>query len=353
MLAIEFSLNFITYLRKVNRTQPNPKVIGTFITVSLVLIVGMIMYFGSTNLLNRSTHFILFFDQSVNGLSIGSPVKFRGVPVGTVKSILIRAEGQREDSNAIPVLIEINRSRLEDDLGVSNTAFDPDRIMEQIDRGLVAELNLESLITGQLFVDFSFSPRAREHQMPHLETFNGIVEVPTLNSSLDEITADIAHIIADFRSLDLEEINRNVNAVLSSAALVLQGIDSEGMSASVSEAADEVTALVRSPEFRDTLFSAHGAFEEIRDTAESFNLSDGPLAEVVDTWTEQITETLDSLEAFTQQANALLLPDSTARYEFENMLRELARAARSLRLLTDYLERNPNALITGRPKETE
>ena len=94
------------------RNNPNPKIIGAFVSLMLGLIVAMVMYFGTANFLNRSTHFILFFDQSVNGLQIGSAVKFRGVPVGEVKRIMIRAEGQREDSTAIPVIIEINPNHL-------------------------------------------------------------------------------------------------------------------------------------------------------------------------------------------------------------------------------------------------
>lgn len=334
-----------------NRTNPNPKVIGAFVTAMLILIVAMVLYFGTASFLNRSTHFILFFDQSVNGLNVGSAVKFRGVPVGQVKSIMIRADGQKEDSKAIPVIIEINRSRLENDLGVSSATFNPDSIQESLDLGLVAELNLESLITGQLFVDFSFQPEKTALLETHLKTVNGIFEVPTLNSSLDQITVDIAQIISDFSDLDLEELNANINTVLVNAANMLGGIDSAGISESVTGAADQITELMASPEFKQSLVSMRGAFEEVRDTAKSFNLSEGPLAETIETWTVQITKTLDSLDDLTNDASALLQPDSNVRYEFETMLRELGRAARSIRLLSDYLERNPNALLTGRREE--
>lgn len=319
----------------------------------LLLIVGMVMYFGTANFLNRSTYFLLFFDQSVNGLNVGSAVKFRGVPVGEVKRIMIRADGQREDSTAIPVIIEINRSRLENDLGVSSTAFAPENIKESIGRGLVAELSLESFITGQLFVEFGMKPDRSGDTTLHLEQENGILEIPTLNSSLDQITADIAQIISDVGALDLEELNQNINAVLVNAATMLEGIDSEGISESVTGAADQVAAFIASEEFKDSLVAVRGAFEEIRDTAGSFNLSDGPLAETIDTWTAQITETLDSLDNLTNDASALLQPDSNVRYEFETMIRELGRAARSIRLLSEYLERNPNALLTGRSEEEE
>lgn len=327
--------------------------IGAFVTVVLGLIVAMVMYFGSANFLNRSTHFILFFDQSVNGLKVGSAVKFRGVPVGEVKRIMIRAIGQSDDSTAIPVIIEINRSRLENDLGVSSEAFDPDSIQDSLDRGLIAQLNLESIITGQLFVEFSFEPEKIVSTQTHLEEMNGIVEIPTLNSSLDQITADVAQIIADVKALDLQELSGNLNALLISGKTQLDDLNSKEISRSITAAADELQSFVASDEFKESLVAMRGAFEEVRDTAETFNLSDGPLAKTIETWTAQITETLDSLDNLTNDASALLKPDSNMRYEFETTLRELGRAARSIRLLSEYLERNPNALLTGRSEGEE
>lgn len=335
------------------RKNPNPKVIGIFVTVSLVLIIGMVMYFGTANFLKRSTHFLLFFDQSVNGLNVGSPVKFRGVPVGKVKRIMIRAEGQFEHSTAIPVVIEINRSRLENDLGVSRKRFTPENLDQSIDRGLVAELSIDSFITGLLFVELAIKPERSSNTTFHLEESNGILEIPTLNSSLDQITSDMAQIISDLSDLDLDELNRNINTVLVSTSKVLDGIDSAAISQSLTGAADQLTEFIASEDFEASVTAVRGAFEEVRDTAESFNLSDGPLAKTIDTWTAQITEALDSLDDLTNDASALLKPDSNVRFEFETMIRELGRAARSIRLLSEYLERNPNALLTGRSEGEE
>lgn len=317
----------------------------------LALIVAMILYFGSANFLNRSTQFILFFDQSVNGLTVGSPVKFRGVPVGAVTRIMIRADGQSEDSTAIPVIIQINRSRLENDLGVPSAVLDTNWMQSSLDRGLVAQLNLESFITGQLFVEFSFDPKRAQAAKIHLLEVNGMVEVPTLNSSLDQITADVAQIINDFKALDLQKLNTNINALLVSATTQLDDLNSKEIGRSIAAAADEIQSFVGSDEFQSSVVAVRGAFEEVRDTAKSFNLTDGPLVKTIEHWTAQITETLDSLDNMTRDASALLQPDSNLRFEFETMLRELGRAARSIRLLSEYLERNPNSLLTGRSEE--
>lgn len=320
----------------------------------LALIVAMVMYFGSANFLNRSTYFILFFDQSVNGLQVGSPVKFRGVPVGEVTRIMIRAEGQSADSTAIPVIIQVNRSRLENDLGVSSSVFAPEFIERSLARGLIAQLNLESIITGQLFVEFSFEPEksiiARTHLDPKSD-HGEICEIPTLNSSLDQITADVAQIIADVKELDLQELSQNINALLVAATTQIEALDTQGISESITGTAEEIQSFVASDEFIRSVLAMREAFEEVRDTAASFNIEQGPLSATIDTWTAQISETLAGLDQLTHDASALIQPGSDVRYEFESTLRELGRAARSIRLLSEYLERNPNALLTGRSEE--
>jgi paraquat-inducible protein B len=328
--------------------SPSPTFIGGFIALALALIVGMVLFFGTTQFLNRSTQFILFFDQSVNGLQVGSPVKFRGVPVGEVSRIMIRAQGQREDSSAIPVIIQINQSRLEQDLGVSDGVLDASSIDDAVQRGLVGRLNLESFITGQLFVEFSFEPESVGRGEAHLAQANGIFEIPTVSSSLDQITEDAAQIIADFKELDLGELNDNINALLVSARTVLDSIDAEAIGVSVSRAADGVSEVLASPEFRKILVSTNEALGEIQAAAQSFNLESGPLAPRLTAWSAQMTETLKGLDRLSAEASALIQPGSDLRYELDSMLRELRRAARSIRLLSEYLERNPNAILTGR-----
>ena len=136
--------------------RPNTRLIGAFVSAAVVLIIALVMFFGSSSVFRKTTRFILFFDQSINGLSVGSPVKFRGVPIGSVERIMIRFDGQSEDATAIPVIIRIDRSRLEKDLGVTPDVLEMEALQRSIDRGLAAQLNLESFITGQLFVELGF-----------------------------------------------------------------------------------------------------------------------------------------------------------------------------------------------------
>lgn len=329
--------------------KPSPKIIGVFVTAALLLMIGMVMFLGTASLLSQSTRFILFFDQSVNGLNVGSTVKFRGVPVGSVERIMIRVEGQDPLSTAIPVIIKIDQTRLADDLGVMDEVFDPSSIKDSIDHGLVAELSLESFITGQLFVELSFNSGRSTAPGRHMAEQSEMLEIPTLSSTLDQITDDAADIIAALSAVDFERLVENVNRVLENTAEVLAGIDSKEISRSIVGASDSVTSFIESGELSKTLESAQTTLSAISETTRSFNLEGGPLAGKLETWTTSLTTTMEELQQLTSTTSRLMAPDGSLRYELENMLRELGRASRSIRILADYLEENPNSILTGRP----
>ena len=331
--------------------KPSPKFVGAFVISTLVLFVGMVLFFGSGSFLSRSTEFCLFFNQSVNGLNEGSTVKFRGVPIGSVSKIMIRVEGQDPDSTAIPVLIKIDRTRLENDLGLAETAFEPEAIQATIDRGLFAQLTLESFITGQLFVELSIDPDRSPGLQSHFVEGGELIEIPTLSSSLDEITSDAADIIARLSEVDFKRVENNLHEVMENLAVVLEGIDSEGVSRSVAAAADSVTELVQSDEVSRTLVSANEALVTMKTTLKSLDLESGPLSAKLDLWTGQLTTSLEGLNQLSTQLSEMTEPDGSLRFELERMLRELRRAAQSVRVLADYLEANPKAILTGRPEE--
>ncbi len=328
--------------------KANPKLIGVFVVASGILLVAMILFFGSSSLFRQSTRFILFFDQSVNGLNLGSPVKFRGVPVGSVERILIRAEGQREESNAIPVIIRIDQARVERDLGLRAQSLDPESIQEWLNKGLLARLSLESIITGQLFVEFSVDPDKAAEYRTHLTGVKGLVEIPTQGSPLDEITADTGKLIANLGAIDIPRLNENVNTALEHLSSVLGAVDAPGISHSVTEAAQTVTEVIGSEQFRDSVAEMHQAFASINETAKSYNLDSGRFGQTIETWSAHLEQTLDGFDQLVAQTNGLLDPRSDILYEWQNTLRELSHTAQSIRALTEYLERNPNALITGR-----
>jgi paraquat-inducible protein B len=331
--------------------RPNTRLIGAFIAAALVVTVGLVAFFGSASLFSRSARFVLFFDQSINGLNLGSAVKFRGVPVGAVERIMIRFEGQDPESSAIPVVIRVDQSRLEKDLGLPPEVFEREVLTRAIDRGLAAQLNLESFITGQLFVELSYVGENANLFRVALEGDPEILQIPTITSSMDQITADAAKLVADARDVDLKRLNDNVNQALENLAEVLAGIDSEGISRAVVAAAGRVEQTFGSEEFVSLMASLRETADQARATLASLDLADGPMAASVERNAVRLEAVLENFEALSASANTLVAPGSDLRYELENALRELGRAGRSLRELSDFIERNPRALLTGRPEE--
>ncbi len=269
--------------------------------------------------------------------------------MGVVENILIRVEGQSKESTSIPVIVRIDQSRLTNRLGSSVEVFDPTFIYEMIENGLVGQLNVESFITGQLFVEFSLQPGQTENFTQHRDAEYDMVEIPTLGSPFCEITDDIGNVISTFSEIDLYETSQTINEILENLLLVLQGLDTKELSRSVVEAADQITLLLESGEIETTLASARSTFLQVEKTLSTYDLKEGQLAET----TVLLNQTLDGLNHLIAEGNELISPQSNMRYEMQNSLRELSRAARSLRTFMNYLERNPNALLTGRSEESQ
>jgi paraquat-inducible protein B len=128
----------------------SPAMIGAFVLGAVALIVIAIVVFGSGRLFRQTREFVLYFDNSVNGLRIGAPVKVKGVEIGSVKDIRLQLEKGAE-VNKIPVIIGIDLKKLTSRGATSAVAVDPEALQKAIvDRGLRGQLEMESVVTGLL-----------------------------------------------------------------------------------------------------------------------------------------------------------------------------------------------------------
>lgn len=134
--------------RKANKTA-----IGVFVVGAAALLVIGVAAFGSGALFSQSDKYILFFNGSIKGLSVGAPVIFRGVKIGTVKEISLVYDSKTRDV-LIPVVIDVELSRVK---GVPEKLGYPD-YAGLINEGLQARLEIQNFITGQLMLSFDFYP---------------------------------------------------------------------------------------------------------------------------------------------------------------------------------------------------
>jgi paraquat-inducible protein B len=333
--------------------QANTKLIGGFVVGAIVLTVAGILLFGSGKWFSEQKKFVLFFNDSVKGLGIGSPVDFKGVNVGTVTNVRIVLD-RKDLSFGIPVFIEIDPKKIsfsgsEDEMMKMVEAKLKGRgkfIEYLIDHGLRAQLVMQSLVTGQLGIHLDFFP---DTPVRLVGTEPGYSEIPTVESGLSEFMKTV-------QNLPLEEIADKVEKTL-----------------------DGMEKLVNSPDTKETLVSIHQTVDEAHVFLRNLNSQVKPLAtsteltlsearklfkngaQLAGDLDSRIPKLIASLESTSNAAGVTMKTangalerfagaDSPIRSELIKTLNEFSAAARSFRILAQYLESHPESLIKGKGK---
>ena len=323
-------------------TKVSPTLIGAFVIGAVVLIVIAILLLGSGRLFRQTRDFVLYFDNSVNGLRVGAPVKFKGVEVGTVKDIRLQLEKGAE-VNKIPVIIEIDLEKLTLRGATPQIAVDREAFHKAVVDGFRGQLEMESLVTGLLYVALDFFPGTPINFVQQDNVNNKYPEIPTLPTSLEQAKGAVDRILNKLEEIDFKRL-----------------IDS------LTKTSDEVGQLVRvnSPTVKSILQSVDQAMPQLRGaildfrtlTATANNNVTNVSADLHQTLTavhsaiEQIAATMKEAETTIISVRATVDPNSPTFYELTKSLREVSGAASSIRLLADSLDRNPQAVILGIPK---
>jgi paraquat-inducible protein B len=257
--------------------------------------------------------YVVQFDESVRGLSPGAPVEFRGMRVGTVSDVGLQID-VTSDSVRIPVTIEIEPQRITftgTDDGKDNPYDDtPYVLMEKlVERGLRAQLQSGNLLTGQLLVDLGFHPDAEAAKLSQNGTYP---EIPSVPSEIDALTTSVNGVLTELAALPLAELVQELRSTVQGA-----------------------NQLISSPQTGEFLEALKVTATELQALVQTVDQQLGPLM-------TQVQGTLASAET-------MVGSNSQTRYDLDSMLKELAGAARSIRVLADYLERHPEALLRGKP----
>jgi paraquat-inducible protein B len=316
--------------------RASPTLVGVFVLGALALAVAGLAVFGSGKLFRRTAQFVMVFGGSVNGLSVGAPVKFRGVQVGSVTKIMLSLPGMTLPELRIPVFIEIDQDLVSKLGGMINPA-EPTSFAALIDEGLRAQLQLESIVTGVLFVELDLFPGSPVNLF--LPKESGYLEIPTQPTLLQEASQTGADLIAKLRDVDFD-----------------------GLVTSIRDAARSVGDLAGSPELRQSLVAAREAMVSARDTLNEIRPRIPQLTSGVDSASNRLQGSLKrfdatlgsldtalgSLDTTLGSVNRLVDPRAPLVYQLTTTLGDLGKAAQSIRELADYLDRNPSAIITGR-----
>ena len=345
--------------------RASPTVIGAFVLGAALLSVVALLVWGGTGFFHTKLDYVLFFDSAVTGLQKGAPVMARGVRIGEVTRVQIRW-GTPLVAVYITVAPELVKGVQPKDVRA--------QLAEAVKKGLRAQLQTQSFVTGVLFVALDAAPDT-PIVLRYLEP--DIPELPTIPTDVEMWMAKLEKVVNIVSHLPLEDIGRATSAALTETVRLLRspevGQALKGTDALVTETRtlvrkiDNLTSTVTAQveplagDARATLAAAKAAMGDvprlIEDTRRLIVKVDtrvDPLlgslqrsSEVAQGALEQARVTLDQASVTLGGVDGVLNQNSAIGYELAQALRELRHTARALRSLADYLERVPDAPVYG------
>ena len=268
--------------------QPNMRLIGIFITVCVAVVVCALGYFFKSKLSNQETIVVMYFDESVKGLDVGAPVLFKGVKIGEVSSVRLKAN-LKTMQFLIPVYAKIHNGRSL----VTDTENEHERLNRFIEAGLRAQLAINSMITGQLLIELDMHPDTKV--VLHTEAGDNY-EIPTINSPFSAISKRLQVIPVAKIAQDIHNITKSVEK--------------------------ELPPLLK--HMNDTLTTVNSILASNKNNT---------------------TQMVGKVTSAAQTFDSLLIENSS---NISTMIDNISAAATSMKNLTDYLQINPSSIITGK-----
>jgi phospholipid/cholesterol/gamma-HCH transport system substrate-binding protein len=298
----------------------NPKLIGGFVVGAIALLIIGAFAFGGGNFLQPKARAVLFFiNSSLGGLTVGSPVTFRGIKVGAVTDIKIKYDAAGQEL-WIPVYIELETDKFE----IFNGGRNENNILGLVKRGLRAQLEVQSMVTGQVNVNFDFHI---ESPLRLVGTERGIMELPTIPSEMSELKTSVAGVLSKINQLPLDKIVDGLNTVLQTADGTLKNVDAQ------------VKPLAES--FKDTSGQANRLLANVDADLPRLVAGGVQMMKSATTALNQADQTLSSVRG-------VISPGTPLYSQVNASLRELKDAASSIHILAEYIQRNPNAFLMGK-----
>ncbi len=327
------------------KKKPNPAVIGGFVLSSLALIIVGLMVFGSGRLWTKKHSYVLYFSGSVKGLNVGSPVMFRGVTIGAVRDIRVIAD-PTDLSLRIPVVIDTDPGLIRSESGgmdlteTLNGSAGANFMKHLVERGLRAQLQLQSLVTGQLFVQLDFFPDSPIRYSGKKDRFQ---EIPTIPSNIEEVSKTLGQI-------PLDQLAQKVVSALDGIERLVNSPELANSIHNLDESLKAVQELARNVDARmgQLVTSVEGTMGEVRTLTRDIDQQVVPVGDSVRAAATAGTQAFQRMEKALAKLEGTLAEGSPERRDLHKALNEVTDAARAVRGLAESLELQPEMLLKGR-----
>jgi len=315
----------------------NPRLVGGFVLAAFALGTAIAIFLGSARVFQHKVRFVVVFAQDLAGLEVDAPVKFRGVPVGRVASIHLSIGSPKEPLRQLfmPVVIELNQSRLEE-MGEKTDLGDPHIVRTLVEHGLRARLALESFLSNRRYVDLDIVSNAPPAEPPPMSFPYPVI--PTyVEPGLASLQADASKLLLKLQALDLEGLVADLRGAATNVGRAAGTIDRAA--ATLGHAGESLPT---------TIHDMDEALVAIRQAARTLETQVSPVAADARTALQRLAASLERVDETVREVKGAIEPGAPIPARMGEALAELARMARSIRLLAESVERNPSELVRGR-----
>ncbi len=313
--------------------------IGAFIFGALLIAASLAIFLAGTGFGEDRERVVMVFDGSVKGLSVGAPVSLRGVQIGQVTKIQVTL-----DTQSMKLIMTVQADVTPDQVQLLGEPS-PKLTEELIQRGLRAQLNPQSLLTGLLFIQLDFHPGSPLH-LANIDS--PYTQIPTIPTELQRLNQEIENLDLAQLASDIRDIAQGMKALIANDTFQQLPVRLDHTMQSFAALSEQMQGTVQQlqPQLSTTLSDASTALETI-------NREFPQLRQTVDTNMQKVGKAAQTLNQTMTDVNAVVSPDSPTMYEVNQALHELTMAARSMQLLAKTLEEQPEALLRGKREDSQ
>lgn len=335
------------------KTKINPAVVGAFVIGAFLIALIILFALGSLSIFTRPERFMVYFDESISGLDQGSPVKLRGVRVGHVVNVSFRYDRASGKSLAA-VLCELNSGSITDEHGAIFDVSDRSALQGLVDRGLRAQLETSGLATGLLYVELEFMDPAKFPDVSTTSDTKYVVVPPTpseiseLRAGASTLLANATVVLARMEQIDFQGLSTELKQLIVDTRTKIDGVDFKGLTDQWKKTGESVDALARSPQTLEAIDNLNKTLIALHGTIDHLDAQVGSNGRDLQATLVQAKAALESFNAAAQSARGFINAQQSFGEDTSRALGKVADAAESIQRLADFLERNPNSIVSGR-----
>ena len=303
---------------------------GLFLVGGVLVLLLLLFLLGGRDLFVRKAAIRTAFVESVQGLSVGSAVKYRGAPVGSVSKITILVKQK---------IVQVDMEIELDSFGGTIDSFEI-YFRSELKQGLRCRMEFLG-ITGMKFIDLDYFAKESD-KLPEVPDFMGdpaAIYVPSVPSSFRDISQSLVTAVENISKIKFEELAEKIDRALTDVSTLLADPAIKSTIARINDAAANLemtsSAVARSLDEKRIL----NLLEMLQTALKKWDL-------LVNTVTGEVNRAklAESTESFRSAADSI----TESRREFANSLKKFNQLVDSIRMLTDYLEQDPNSIINGK-----